>query len=269
VSAGQPSADSPEENLVDHARAPRILLRFVRTAWPAVLLIGGWAVWVRANGYTDLVAPTPQSVAADILTHSGAYLGPLLTTTATALAGLVIGTLVGSVLAILVWSSRVLTAVLTPAAVLMRSVPVVAIVPVMIGVLGTGKPAVVAITVVVTFFPAFSLVASGLRSPSVSTRDVFTVLGASKTTTLARLLIPYAVPNALVAVRIAAPSTILSAMLAEFLIGKSGLGFMFVDSVSYARYARAWGTGVIATALAIVAFVAATRLERWTLDRVT
>ncbi|WP_084265714.1 ABC transporter permease [Actinomadura macra] len=254
---------------MNHARTPQILLRSLQVAWPTVLLIGGWALWVRVNGYTELVAPMPQSVAADIVTHSGAYLGPVLTTTWTALAGLVIGTLVGSVLAILVWSSRILTAVLTPAAVLMRSVPVVAIVPVMIGLLGTGKPAVVAITVVVTFFPAFSLVASGLRSPSVSTQDVFAVLGASKRATLVRLLIPCAVPNALVAVRIAAPSTILSAMLAEFLIGKSGLGFMFVDSVSYSNYARAWGTGVVATALAVVAFVAATRLERRTLDRVT
>jgi NitT/TauT family transport system permease protein len=250
-------------------RAPRVLLRFLQLAWPAVLLVGGWAVWVTANGYTDLVAPMPQSVAADILGHLGAYVAPVLTTTWTALAGLVIGTLVGGVLAVAVWSSRVLTAALTPAAVLMRSVPVVAIVPVMIGIFGTGRATVVAITVVVTFFPAFSLVASGLRSPSVSTRDVFTVLGASKTRTLTRLLIPYAVPNALVAVRIAAPSTILSAMLAEFLIGKSGLGFMFVNSVSYAQYARAWGTGVVATALAVLAFVAATRLERWALARVT
>ncbi|TYK53415.1 ABC transporter permease [Actinomadura decatromicini] len=252
-----------------HAHVPRILMRCLQVAWPAVLLVGGWALWVRVNGYTDLVAPMPQSVAADILTHPGAYLGPVLTTTWTALAGLVAGTFVGAVLAVLVWSSRIMTAVLTPAAVLMRSVPVVAIVPVMIGLVGAGRPAVVAITVVVTFFPAFSLVASGLRAPPPGVRDVFTVLGASKAATLARLLIPYAVPNALVAVRIAAPSTILSAMLAEFLIGKSGLGFMFVDSVSYSHYARAWGTGVVATALAVVSFVAATRLERWTLARVT
>lgn len=254
---------------MNHVRVPRILLRFLQVAWPAVLLVGGWAVWVTANGYTDLVAPMPQNVAADILGHVSAYVSPVFTTTWTALAGLVIGTLVGGVLAMLVWSSRILTAALTPAAVLMRSVPVVAIVPVMIGVFGAGEPTVVAITVVVTFFPAFSLVASGLRSPSASAQDVFSVLGASKTRTLMRLLIPYAVPNALVAVRIAAPSTILSAMLAEFLIGKSGLGFMFVNSVSYAQYARAWGTGVVATALAVLAFVAATRLERWALGRVT
>ncbi len=252
-----------------HMRAPRALVQCLRVGWPAVLLIGGWAVWVQANGYTALVAPTPQSVAADILTHLGAYLGPLLTTSWTALVGLVVGTLVGCALAVMAWSSRILTAVLTPSAVLMRSAPVVAIVPVMIGVLGAGRLTVVAITVVVTFFPAFSLVAAGLRAPSASTQDVFTVLGASKRTTLVRLLIPHAVPNALVAVRIAAPSTILSAMLAEFLIGKSGLGFMFVDSVSYAKFARAWGTGVVATALAVVAFVAATRLERWALNRVT
>ena len=71
--------------------------RLLRAAWPIVLLVGGWALWVRANGYTDLVAPMPQSVAADIFTHPGAYLGPVVITTWTALAGLVIGTLVGGV----------------------------------------------------------------------------------------------------------------------------------------------------------------------------
>ncbi|MFI0409186.1 ABC transporter permease [Actinomadura sp. 3N508] len=254
---------------MNDARTPRMLQRCLQVSWPAVLLVGGWALWVKVNGYTELVAPMPQRVAADIAGHPGAYLGPALTTTWTALAGLAAGTLVGGVLAVLVWSSRIMTAVLTPAAVLMRSVPVVAIVPVMIGLLGTGRAAVVAITVVVTFFPAFSLVASGLRAPPAVVLDVFTVLGASKRAILVRLLVPYAAPNALVAVRIAAPSTILSAMLAEFLIGKSGLGFMFVDSVSYSHYARAWGTGVVATGLAVAAFVAATRLERRVLNRVT
>jgi NitT/TauT family transport system permease protein len=124
------------------------------------------------------------------------------------------------------------------------------------------------ITAIVTFFPAFSLVGSGLRAASPATRDLFTVLGASTWRSLVRLFVPSAAPNLLVAVRIAAPSTILSAMLAEFLIGKSGLGYLFVDSVSYSQYARAWGTGVVATILAVLAFVAATRLERWGLGRV-
>ena len=124
---------------MNHTPTPRILLRSLQVTWPTVLLVAGWALWVTANGYTDLVAPMPQSVAADILTHPGAYLGPVLTTTWTALAGLIVGTLVGSMLAVLVWSSRLLTAVLTPAAVLMRSVPVVAIVPVMIGLLEIGR----------------------------------------------------------------------------------------------------------------------------------
>ncbi|TCO59586.1 ABC transporter permease [Actinocrispum wychmicini] len=246
----------------------RILSRVLELTWPLIVLVVGWRVWVLANGYTELVAPLPERVLADLVQHPGAYLGALLTTMWTALAGLVLGTALGFVLAVLVWASRILTAVLTPTAVLMRSVPVVAIVPVLIGVLGTGKPTVVAITAIVTFFPAFSLVGSGLRSASPASRDLFTVLGASKWRSLIRLFVPSAAPNLLVAVRIAAPSTILSAMLAEFLIGKSGLGFLFVDSVSYAQYARAWGTGVVATVLAVLAFVAATGLERWGLRRV-
>lgn len=251
-------------------RSPvRFAVRAVELNWPWVLLLVGWQLWVTTNGYTALVAPTPVDVARDLGGHPNAYVSAVLVTAVTALLGLVIGTVLATLAAVAVWSSALVTAVVTPAALIMRSVPVVAAVPALIAVLGTGLPAVVAITVVVTFFPTFGLVGSGLRSAPVGARDLFSVLGAGRLRTLRLLLLPHALPQALVAIRLSAPGAILSAMLAEYLIGKSGLGYLFVNSISYAQYARAWGAGVVATVLAVVFFLAATRLERWGLSRAT
>ncbi|MGO4679425.1 ABC transporter permease [Microbacterium sp. 2MCAF23] len=247
----------------------RGLSRAAQSLWPVVLFLLGWWLWVRVNGYTDLVAPTPLSVLLDIVQNPLIYLPPTLITAATALAGLVLGTITGMALAILVWTSPLLSAVLMPMAVLLRVVPVVAVVPVMIGVLGTGKPTVVAITVIVTFFPAFSLISTALRSPTDTSQDLFRALGASRPQLLARLLLPSSVPNLLTAVRLSAPSTILSAMLAEFLIGQSGLGYLFVSATAYSEHARAWGAGIVATILAVIVYLLADRLERWGLERVS
>jgi NitT/TauT family transport system permease protein len=151
---------------------------------------------------------------------------------------------------------------MTPMALIMRSVPVVAMIPVIAQVVGFGDTAVLAVTVVVSFFPAFVMAGSGLRSAPASVGDVFTVLNASRTTRLRLLLLPHAVGPLLVALRLTAPTTVLAAMLAEYLLGTHGLGKLFADSITFMDTARAWGTALVATVVSVACFVAARAAER-------
>ena len=80
-----------------------------------------------------------------------------------ALFGLVMGMAVGTALAIAAWFSPVASGLLNPLTILFSSVPVVALIPVIARLLGYDTSTVLAIVVIITFFPSFVFASSGLR----------------------------------------------------------------------------------------------------------
>jgi putative hydroxymethylpyrimidine transport system permease protein len=254
------------------SRAPRpvrLLAAAVSRYWTVAVLLVGWQLWAVLNHYNQIVVPTPVAVLSDVVGHLGAYLPDLGITLAVAAAGLVAGMLSGAALAVAVWASPLLSGMMTPVALVMRSVPVVAMIPVLARVFGYSWVTVVVITTVVSFFPAFVFVGSRLRDAPAGALDLFAVLGASRATTMRRLLLPHAVPGLLVAFRLAAPTAVLAAMLAEYLMGGRGLGTLFARAVSFYQPDRAWGTALVATVVSVICFVAARAVERRGLARMT
>ncbi|WOF23327.1 ABC transporter permease subunit [Microbacterium betulae] len=236
--------------------------------WPVALVLVAWDLWVVLNGYTSTVAPRPWDVVSDVVVGFADYAPSVLYTLGMSLAGLVGGTAIGFAGAVLVWWSAALSGIVTPAALVVRSVPITALIPIIARVVGYGDPAVLASTALICFFPAFVFTLSGLASVPDAGRDLFRVLGANKAQVLGRLGVLYALPNLMVSVRITAPSAVLAAMLAEFLMGTNGLGALFSTSRSYMDMERAWGTALVATVVSVLVFVGARFLERRVNDRV-
>ncbi|GHH83910.1 ABC transporter [Streptomyces sulfonofaciens] len=230
--------------------------------WTVLALLLAWELWVRARHLNAIVVPAPYSVVSDVFDNPSAYAGPLGHTLLNSVVGLALGMVLGLWCAMAVWFSRMLSGLLTPLLLVMRSVPVVVMIPVVARVVGFGTPAVTTITTLVSFFPTFVMVLSGLRAAPTAMTDVFAVLGASRPMVLRRLLLPHAVPELLVALRLTAPSAVLAAMLAEYLLGRSGLGTLFADAVVFVAPQRAWGAALIATVVSVACFVAARGVER-------
>ena len=110
------------------------------------------------------------------------------------------------------------------------------------------------------FFAAYAVLVGELAGGPAG-RDLFAVLGAGKVQVLRRLGILHALPQLMVSVRITAPTAVLGAMLAEFLMGAHGLGALFSESRSYMDMERSWGVALVATVLSVLVFLAARGLE--------
>jgi putative hydroxymethylpyrimidine transport system permease protein len=231
--------------------------------WTSAALVGVWQVWVWLSHIDALVAPSPAAVLLDLVLHPDVYVTSVATTLLVAALGLGLGMALGLVLSVLTYFSPFLAGVITPGAMLLRTVPVVAIIPVIARVLGYGQNTLIGVAVLISFFPAFVLIDSGLRAVPAGSQDLFTVLGAGRRTRLFRLALPAALPNALVALRLSAASCILVAVLSQYLIGTDGLGYALANARAYHQPARAWGIAVMTTALAVASFLNASRLERW------
>ena len=247
------------------------LLGLLRTGvtryWGVLAVLGIWQVYVTIRNLNAIVVPSPAAVFADLVGSPTAYLPHLWATTWVAVAGLVLGVALGAAAAVAAWWSPLASGLVTPTAMIFRSVPVVAMIPVIARLLGYDIRTVLAITVIISFFPAFVFTTSGLRDLPGGSADVFGVLGAGKRTRLRRLALPAAVPNLLVAVRLSAANCVLAALIGEFLMGTQGLGYLFVRTRSELDMARSWGAALVATVLSVTAFIAAARLEQWGRER--
>jgi NitT/TauT family transport system permease protein len=169
--------------------------------------------------------------------------------------------------AVIAWSSRILSGILVPLGLIFSSVPVVALIPVLARLLGYDMKTVLGIVIIISFFPAFVFTAAGLNALPAGSSDLFKVLGANRWRRFVHLVLPSAVPNWMIALRLSAPPAVLSAMLAEFLMGKSGLGFLFRQSATEFATERAFGTSVIATVISVLCFTSAVAAEKFVNDK--
>jgi len=230
--------------------------------WPFVLVIVAWQAWVSLGDVERIVAPRPLEVARDIWSEPGLYASNAAYTIVYSIAGLLLGLAVGTIIAMLCWFSSLLRGLLTPGSILLQSVPLLAIVPIMAVVLGYEPKTVVSIAALLTFFPTFVFVSSGLRVTPSGSEDLFRVLGSSQGTTLRRLALPSAVPNLLTAVRLCASIVIIAAIIGESLMGLDGLGLLFSQSFQLFDTPRAWGASLLIVVLSVIAYSVSSAFER-------
>lgn len=226
-----------------------------------MLLVLLWQVWIVAANVPVIVAPSPRAVLVELAHDPLLYAHAATATMGVALAGLAIGSALGIALAVAVWLTPFAAGAMTVPALLVQSTPLIAILPVIARLLGYGEQTVVAAAVAITFLPTFVIVGAGLRASPPGADGVFAALGAKRAARLVLLALPAAVPSALVALRIAAANSILAALVAEYLIGQTGLGRLFADAQSQFLTSRSWAASLVATALSVGAYAAARRLE--------
>lgn len=234
---------------------------FLSRYWGVIAILVLWEAWVGISGLNAIVLPSPASVVADLISAPGLYANAAQTFIV-ALLGLCFGLLAGILLALVAWASRLLNGLLTPLGLIFSSIPVVALIPIIARLLGYDMRTEIAIVAISAFFPTFVFVGAGLRNLPPGSDDLFKVFGASRTQRFLRLVLPAAVPNLMIALRLTAPEAVLAAILAELLMGTSGLGFMFREAAGRFAMERAFGTSIIATVTAVVVFGLAMAAER-------
>lgn len=236
--------------------------RFFARNWSILAVIAAWQAWVTIAELNSIVLPGPLPVARDIATNPGLYLANAAQTLAVSASGLVIGFALGILVAVLAWCSRLLSGMLTPIGLIFSSIPIVALIPILARILGYDISTVVAIVAVSAFFPTFVFTGAGLNDLPRGAPDLFAVFGASRIQRFYRLVLPSAVPNMMIALRLIVPESVLAAILAEFLMGRSGLGFLFREATGRFAMERALGTSLVAAVTAIICFFLAQRAER-------
>ena len=172
-----------------------------------------------------------------------------------------------TVVAILVVLSSVVERLLMPVAIVFRSIPLVALTPLIALLFGRGFFGVTAVVSLVIFFPTLVNVVVGLRSAPRLACDLVRAAGGSQATVIWKVRLPYALPAFFASARIAAPAAIGGATLAEWLATGKGLGSMLVISYSASNFNVLWSGAVLLIAVSIALYGLVGVLEDVTLAR--
>nr|WP_260173836.1 ABC transporter permease subunit [Nocardioides albus] len=170
--------------------------------------------------------------------------------------GFVVGTVVAALGAVVLVATPGLERVVMPFAIMLRSVPLVALTPLIVLLFGRGLVGVTVLVTLVTFFPTLVTVILGLRSAPENAIDVVRASGGSAFDAAARVQVMYAVPAITAAARIAVPAAVSGAMLAEWLATGDGLGSLITLAAVSADYLTLWSAGVLVVVLVLLLYAA-------------
>ena len=239
-----------------------MILRFLKSSWAVLLLLALWQAWVMTTNYNSIVVVSPLSVLRDLILHASAYLVPALWTLGFALGGLALGMTAGLLLAIVCWTSTILSGLLQPAALLLTATPIVCLIPLLARLFGYQNRTELLTVGIMTFFPSFVYAGSGLRRLPRRSVELFRTLHASRFKRLTLLALPAAVPELAVALRVGTAYSILVTVVAEFLMQTGGLGEMLAVTMQEFNLHRALGASVIAMLLSTALYEASSALEK-------
>jgi sulfonate transport system permease protein len=136
----------------------------------------------------------------------------------------------------------------------LRSVPLVAMAPLIALVFGQGTAGVTVIGGIISLVPTLVLVTSGLESTPPQAVELAHAYDMSWFGLLFEIRARYAAPSLFAAARVAIPGSILGAVLAEWLLTGGGIGHLMAVSVINSDFSALWASAVVVSAVSLVLY---------------
>ncbi|MDQ0394409.1 ABC transporter permease [Labrys monachus] len=249
------------------------LLRLLVLAGAAILPFLIWAGLVDGFHLPALIAKSPAALADYLITGPNAasvqarLLAALGETMPTVLLGLLAGLACAFLLALAGEAAPTLSRLLLPTALVTQTMPLVALTPLLVLLLGRGTAVTIAITVSVTFFPAYVAIAQGLALVPRAALDLPRAYGASWWRQVRIVSIPAALPHLFAAARLGAPRALLGVMIAEWLATGRGLGNLLNQARGRLDYGMIWAVALVSVLISVALYQLVVAGERVTLRR--
>ena len=226
------------------------------------------------------VLPAPHQVALDLysslvdwpLDSPRNLLFHVAVTGQSTLVGFAMGTALGLVLSVCIVHSRTLDRALLPWIVASQSVPVLAIAPIVLVILGTmgfsGVAPKAVIAMYLCFFPVTVAMVQGLRSPQVIETEMLHTYAATRWQALWLLRMPAALPFLFPALRVGIAAGLVGAMVAELPTGaQAGLGARLLTGSYYGQTVQIWSALVMSALLGLTLTAAMAGIETLVLGK--
>jgi ABC-type nitrate/sulfonate/bicarbonate transport system permease component len=258
----------------DRANLGLRLLKALFTAAISIgVVLGAWWLFLAVFHIKPFIGKSPTDVwhylvtSSQAATHRRQVFHESLTTLRDAGLGMIAGTVAACACAVAFNLWRPVEQTFMPMAMVLRSVPLVAMTPLIVLIFGRDIRAVTVIAGIVTFFPTLVNVTLALRWTPRESMDLCRAYGASPLATLWKVQVPNALPALLASLRIAAPLSLVGALLAEWLATGKGLGYKILQSGALSDYTGLWSRVALVTLYSVLLYKLIGLAERRVLAR--
>jgi putative hydroxymethylpyrimidine transport system permease protein len=200
---------------------------------PLATLAGLLAVWwlvCGVSGVPSYLLPDPQSVGVALWQQRTLLMWNTLTTLSETMLGLVIGTVLGSLCALVMVFSPIAQRWLMPLLLVSQAIPVFALAPLLVLWFGFGIASKVVMAVLVIFFPVTAAFSDGLRRTEIGWLDLACTMNASPARVLRLVRLPAALPAFGSGLRVATAIAPIGAVVGEWVGASSGLGYVMLNA---------------------------------------
>jgi NitT/TauT family transport system permease protein len=236
--------------------------------WPPILVaaifLGGWQLLVVVQDLKPFLLPAPSLIASEFSSGAALMWGAAYYTATTAFLGLIFGTVLGLITALLAQRFITVGKLTAPLAAGLATVPIIALTPILNNMFNiTSRTPRVLVTAIIVLFPIFVNVTRGLIQVNATQLELMRSLNATPRTTLRVLRIPNAIPFFFTGLKIAAPLAVIAALVAEYFGGpQQGLGSRIASAAANTAYGRAWAYVLAAIITGLIFYLAIIALER-------
>jgi len=269
MTSAAPAAGVPLPPRPGHGGRIARSLRYYLPAFVVFVgVIAAWEILIRVLEVRAFILPAPSAIGAALLENWGAGRWPLFesarATLFEAVGGLVIGTLVGVIVAFAISRWAGARDSVLPFAIAANAVPIVAVAPIFNAWFGVTNPlSKMMIVALLVFFPIMINVTRGLTQVEPSALELMRSYAASEWEVLRKVRLPNALPYFFTALKVASTLSLIGAIVGEYFGGSTAvIGRVVVQSASALRFDVTWAAILLASATGIAFYLLIVAIER-------
>jgi len=234
--AAPPLLDDPALSLSMAPQPKKRSRQWLRVLSPLALLML-WQIGCSSGLISSRTLAAPSQVIGSFidLTSDGALQHHLWVSLSRVAKGMSVALVVGGGLALLAGLSRTGEYVIDAPMQMLRTLPVLALIPFFIIWFGIGELPKVALVAVAAVFPIYLTLYSGIRGVDPKLVELAKIIGLSRGALIRHVILPGALPTALVGVRYSLGISWLILVAAEQVNATSGIGYLMNDARDFMR----------------------------------
>ncbi len=254
-----------ENNLPELSAERQEYLRYIKTRKRLitlcryavlVLFIVLWEVLANLGVIDSFIMSQPSRIIKTLANVSqNGLLHHVMVTCFETVTGFLLGTLMGTGVAVLLWWSGFLSKVSEPFLVVLNSLPKVALGPVIIIWAGAGEPAIIVMALAISLIVTILEMLNGFHATSSEKMKMAKTFGAGKGQVFTKIVLPSNLHTVFNTLKVNIGLSLVGVISGEFLVSKAGLGYLIVYG------GQVFQMDLVMTSVLILAVVAAVMYE--------
>ena len=219
-----------------------------------VVLIALWELLADVKIIDPFLTSSPSRIVESFINFikEGTLGNHILVTCYETIVGFLLGTVLGTIMAVILWCFPTISKILDPYLVVLNALPKVALAPIVIFWAGNGMPAIIVITLLISIVTTIISVLTGFNEVDRGKMLLMDTFQANKWQKLKFLIFPASIPIFISALKINVGLSWVGVIMGEFLVARSGLGFLIIYGGQIAQLDMVMMSIVI---LSIIAFI--------------